>query len=68
MVIISTFDKPTQDLVGEPIKKVSIMDFYAYHIVIRQGSPNLILQCKQLFQKSIVDMYAKEESRRLLNI
>ncbi|KIH60924.1 hypothetical protein ANCDUO_08810 [Ancylostoma duodenale] len=49
-------------------KKVSAMDFYAYRIMIRTTSPNHILNCRQLFQQFIVDMYAKIESERLLYI
>ncbi|KIH48241.1 hypothetical protein ANCDUO_21693, partial [Ancylostoma duodenale] len=49
-------------------KKVSAMDFYAYRIMIRATSLNHILNCRQLFQQFIVDMYAKIESERLLYI
>lgn len=46
-------------------KRVSCMDFYAYHIMIRDQQSNHILKCRQLFQQFIVDMYAKVESERL---
>ncbi|KAJ4441100.1 hypothetical protein ANN_10950 [Periplaneta americana] len=49
-------------------KKVSAIDFYAYRIMIREGSPNHILNCRQLSHQFIVDMYAKIESERLLYI
>ncbi|EYB87952.1 hypothetical protein Y032_0254g286 [Ancylostoma ceylanicum] len=48
-------------------RKVSAMDFYAYRIMIRNTSPNHILNCR-LFHQFIVDMYAKIESERLLYI
>ena len=47
-------------------KKVSAMDFYAYRIMMRSGTVNHILQCRQLFHQYVVDMYAKIESERLL--
>jgi hypothetical protein len=54
---------------GRPTnKKVSAMDFYAHRIMIRDGSTNHILNCRQLFQQFIVDMYVKVESERLLYI
>ncbi|XP_071577140.1 uncharacterized protein [Temnothorax nylanderi] len=49
-------------------KKISAKDFYAYRIMIRLGLANHILECRQLFQQFIVDMYAKIESERLLYI
>jgi hypothetical protein len=49
-------------------KKVSAMDFYAHQIMIRDGSTNHILKCRQLFHQFIVDMYVKIEGERLLFI
>lgn len=49
----------------ETTKKVSAMQFYAYRIMIRNGEYNHILNCRQLFQQFIVDMYAKIETERL---
>jgi hypothetical protein len=54
---------------GRPTdKKVSVMDFYAHRLMIRDGSINHILKCRQLFHQFIVDMYVKIESERLLFI
>ena len=47
-------------------KKVSAMDFYAYRMMMRSGTVNHILNCRQLFHQYVVDMYAKIESERLL--
>ena len=47
-------------------KKVSAMNFYAHRIMVRTGSDNHILRCRQLFHQFVVDMYAKIESERLL--
>ncbi|KIH47497.1 hypothetical protein ANCDUO_22443 [Ancylostoma duodenale] len=49
-------------------RKVMAMDFYAYRIMLRTTSTNHILNCRQLFQQFIVDIYAKIESERLLYI
>ncbi|XP_031634678.1 uncharacterized protein LOC116347980 [Contarinia nasturtii] len=49
-------------------KKVSCMDFYAYRMMLRANQTTHILQCRQLFNQFIVDMYAKMESERLLFI
>ena len=49
-------------------KKVSSMSFYAYRLMVRAGSVNHILRCRQLFHQFVVDMYAKIESERLLYI
>ena len=46
-------------------KKVSAMDFYAYRMMVRTGTANHILRCRQLFHQFVVDMYAKIESERL---
>ncbi|GBM62165.1 hypothetical protein AVEN_199323-1 [Araneus ventricosus] len=49
-------------------KKVSMMNFYAYRIMIRNNSFNHILNARQLFHQFIVDVYAKIEAERLLYI
>lgn len=49
-------------------KKVSAMDFYAYRLMIRGDAYNHLLNCRQLFQQFVVDMYVKIESERLLYI
>lgn len=41
------------------------MNFYAYHLMLRQNSINVLLHCKNLFNQFVVDMYAKIESERL---
>ena len=46
-------------------KKVSAMSFYAYRFMVRNGTVNHILQCRQLFHQYVVDMYAEIESERL---
>ena len=46
-------------------KKVSAMDFYAYRLMVRAGSANHTLRCRQLFHQFVVDMYAKIECERL---
>jgi hypothetical protein len=53
---------------GIPVdrKKVSAMNFYAYRLMVRAGTVNHILRCRQLFHQFVVDMYAKIESERLL--
>ena len=48
------------------VKKVSAMSFYAHRLMVRTGSTNHILRCRQLFHQFVVDMYAKIESERLL--
>ena len=52
---------------GMPVdrKKVSVMDFYAYRIMMRTGAINHILRCCQLFHQFIVDICAKIEGERL---
>lgn len=47
-----------------PNKKVSCMDFYAYHLM-RNNDFNLLLRCKQLLLQFLVYMYVKIESERL---
>ncbi|GBM28510.1 hypothetical protein AVEN_112584-1 [Araneus ventricosus] len=49
-------------------KKVSMMNFYAYRIMIRNNSFNHILNTRQLFHQFIVDVNAKIEAERLLYI
>ncbi|GFX59287.1 ATP-dependent DNA helicase [Trichonephila clavipes] len=49
-------------------KKVSVMNYYSYRLMIRQNAENHILKCRQLFHQYIVDMYAKIETERLLYI
>ncbi|XP_060801784.1 uncharacterized protein LOC132902069 [Amyelois transitella] len=46
-------------------KKVSCMDFYAYHMMIRENDFNIIPRCRQLAHQFYVDMYVKVESERL---
>lgn len=46
-------------------KKVSCIDFYAYHIMFRCINFNLLLRYRQLFHQFLVDMYVKVESERL---
>lgn len=48
-----------------PNKKVSCMDFYAYHMMVRQNDFNILTRCRQLFHQFLVDMYVKVESERL---
>lgn len=48
-----------------PNKKVSCMDFYAFHIMVRPNNFNLLCRFKQLFHQFLVDMYVKVESERL---
>ncbi|CAH2226617.1 jg9019, partial [Pararge aegeria aegeria] len=48
-----------------PNKKVSCMDFYAFHIMIRENDFNIISRCRQLANQFYVDMYVKVESERL---
>ncbi|CAK1590210.1 unnamed protein product [Parnassius mnemosyne] len=48
-----------------PNKKVSCMDFYAYHMMLRENDFNLLARCRQLFHQFLVDMYVKVESERL---
>jgi hypothetical protein len=52
---------PTTGLAIER-KKVSAMNFYAYRIMMRFGTANHILCCRQLFHQFVVDMYAKIKS------
>ena len=47
-------------------KKVSAMNLYAYRMMLRAGSVNHIVRCRQLSHQFVVDMYAKIESERLL--
>jgi hypothetical protein len=51
----------TDPTTGMPVerKKVSAMDFYAYRIMMRTGTVNHILRCRQLFHQFVVDMYQR---------
>ena len=44
-------------------KKVSQMDYYSFHIMIRHG--NYLLKARRLFQQFLVDSYCKIETERL---
>jgi hypothetical protein len=46
-------------------KYVSLKDYYAYRLMIRSDEDNIILQCCELCQQFMVDMYIKIESQRL---
>ncbi|XP_044582393.1 uncharacterized protein LOC123263552 [Cotesia glomerata] len=50
---------------AETNKNVSSKDYYAYRLMIRRGLDNVILQCRELCQQFMVDMYEKIESERL---
>ena len=43
------------------LRKVIIMQFYSYHLMIRQFSPSQLHLFKHLFHQYVVDMYAKME-------
>ncbi|VDN23407.1 unnamed protein product [Cylicostephanus goldi] len=43
-------------------EKVSVMDFYAHHMMIKSTSINHVARCRQLFHQFIVNMYAKTEN------
>ncbi|KAL0902327.1 hypothetical protein ABMA27_000223 [Loxostege sticticalis] len=47
-----------------PNKKVTCMDFYAFHIMVRENNFNLLLRCRTLLSQFLVDMYVKMESER----
>ena len=49
-------------------KKVSSIEFYAYHFILRKDSYYTIQRCRNLFHQFVVDMYAKTETERLLFI
>ena len=49
---------------GDGSSQVSVMNFYAYHLMQRQNF-NLLLKCGRLFHQYIVDQYAKIEQERL---
>ncbi|XP_062518328.1 uncharacterized protein LOC134193517 [Corticium candelabrum] len=58
-----------QDSGGGPIeKKVTAMEFYAYHLMLRLGSSDHLFRERDLFHQFLVDMYAKIESERLAYI
>lgn len=47
-------------------KKLSTMDFYRFHLMIRgDDSKNFLLKCRTLFSQFCVDSYAKIEAERL---
>lgn len=46
-------------------KKVSCMNFYAYHMMLRENDFNLLPRFRQLFHQFLVDMWVKTESERL---
>lgn len=46
-------------------KTVSALQFYSYHIMIRQTEINHLLYYRSLFNQYLVDMYAKIETERL---
>ena len=41
------------------------MNFYAYHLMIRENNFNTLLRYRQLLNQFLVDMYVKIESERL---
>ena len=49
-------------------EKVSAMDFYGHRIMKRSQDFNRLLRSKAFFHQSLVDMYAKIESERLMYI
>ena len=49
-------------------KKVSSMDFYAYHLMNRLANSDHIFRAQDLLQQFMVDMYAKIEAERLAYI
>ena len=49
-----------------PRKSVTSRAFYAYHLMVREGTFNILLQYRELFHQYLVDMYAKIEAERLL--
>ena len=58
-----------QDSDGNPInKKVTAMEFYTYHLMLRPGSSDHLFLEGDLFHQYLVDMYAKIESERLAYI
>ena len=58
--------RQTNPTTGMPqTKKISAMDFYAYRIMMRSSTFNILLRSKDLFHQFIVDLYAKIESERL---
>ncbi|KAI8420000.1 hypothetical protein MSG28_008600, partial [Choristoneura fumiferana] len=48
-----------------PNKKMSCMDFYAFHLMVREHDFNLPLRCRVLLSQFLVEMYVKMESKRL---
>ena len=58
-----------QDSGGGPIdKKVTAMEFYAYHLMLRLGSSDHLFRERDLFHQFLVDTYANIESERLAYI
>src|SRR5258705_6122509 len=53
---------------SHPTKTVSCMDFYAFHLMIRDNSPNLLHYFRNLFNQFCVDMIAKVITERLIYI
>ncbi|XP_064619488.1 uncharacterized protein LOC135482932 [Lineus longissimus] len=51
-------------LKSETNKKVTQMQYYAYHLQCRPN--NYIIHCRHLFQQFLVDVYCKIETERLL--
>ena len=49
----------------KPRKKVPCMDFYAFHLIVREHNSNLLLGCRTLLSQFLVDMYVKMESECL---
>ncbi|GBP52099.1 hypothetical protein EVAR_42002_1 [Eumeta japonica] len=49
---------------AETNKKVSAMNLYAYRLMVRAGEDNTIRRCRHLFNRYVVDMYAKIESEQ----
>jgi hypothetical protein len=47
-------------------KNVSSKDYYAYRLMIRRDQDNVILRCREICQKFMVNVYVKIESERFL--
>ena len=52
----------------ETNKAISCKDFYAHHLMVREGEFNQLLQFKDVTIQLMVDMYAKVETERLLYV
>lgn len=46
-------------------RKVSAMSYYAYQLMVRDDGNDFLLNCGQLLNQFVVDMYAKIETERL---